>query len=349
MDKTPLAYILISASLFGLSPPLAKILVDNINPIVLAGLLYLGAFLGLSMYTLGKNLIVSKEEKERALEKHDIPWLAGAIIAGGVLGPITLMMGLKMISGFVTSLLLNLEGLTTGLIAVLIFKEDPGKRIWLALIAMSIAGVLLSWNSQQGTFNIIGPLLIVFAMICWGIDNNLTRNISQKNPVHIAAIKGIVAGSTSIGIALLLGNSINISNSILFALILGAFSYGVSLVMFIKALEGLGSFRTGLFFSVAPFIGAVASLILFDERIELIMIPAVILMVLGVYFVVTEKHAHEHDHVDLRHSHYHTHEDPHHDHNHDEEISEGHIHEHSHEDLSHTHLHWPDSHHRHDH
>ena len=349
MDKTPLIYILISASLFGLSPPLAKILVENINPIVLAGLLYLGAFLGLSMYTVVNNLIGSKEEKERALEKQDIPWLAGAIIAGGVLGPITLMMGLKMISGFVTSLLLNLEGLTTGLIAVLIFKEDPGKRIWLALIAMSIAGILLSWNPQQGTFNIIGPLLIVFAMICWGIDNNLTRNISQKNPVHIAAIKGIVAGSTSIGIALLLGNSINISNSILFALILGAFSYGVSLVMFIKALEGLGSFRTGLFFSLAPFIGAVASLILFDERIELIMIPAVILMVLGVYFVVTEKHAHTHDHVDLRHSHYHTHDDPHHDHIHEEEIPGGHIHEHSHEDLSHTHLHWPDSHHRHDH
>lgn len=258
MDKTPLLYIMISAALFGLSAPLAKILVNDIEPIVLAGLLYLGAFLGLSLLTLGKRLLGNKEEKERSLEKRDIPWLAGAIITGGVLGPITLMMGLKLISGFVTSLLLNLEGLATGLIAVLFFKEDPGKRIWLALGAMTIAGILLSWNPQQGTFNVIGPLLIVFAMICWGIDNNLTRNISQKNPIHIVAIKGIVAGSASISIAFILGNSIDMSISILFALIVGAFSYGISLVLFIKALEGLGSFRTGMFFSVAPFIGALA-------------------------------------------------------------------------------------------
>lgn len=349
MDKTPLLYIIVSASLFGLSAPLAKILVNDIEPIVLAGLLYLGAFIGLSLLTLGRNLIGKKEEKTRSLEKGDIPWLAGAIITGGVLGPITLMMGLKLISGFVTSLLLNLEGLATGLIAVLFFKEEPGKRIWFALGAMTVAGILLSWNPQQGTFNIVGPLLIVFAMVCWGIDNNLTRNISQKNPVHIAAIKGVVAGSASISIALVLGNSINLSLSILFALVVGAFSYGVSLVLFIKALEGLGSFRTGMFFSVAPFIGALASLLLFDERIELIMLPAVILMVAGVYFVVTEKHMHEHGHDGLRHSHHHTHDDTHHDHHHEKEVSGGHIHEHSHEDLSHTHLHWPDSHHRHEH
>ncbi|MGM0510385.1 MAG: EamA family transporter, partial [Thermoplasmatota archaeon] len=141
MDKTPLLYIIISASLFGLSAPLAKILVSDIEPIVLAGLLYLGAFLGLSLLTVVKNLLGKKEEKALALERGDIPWLAGAIVTGGVLGPITLMMGLKLISGFVTSLLLNLEGLATGLIAVLFFKEEPGKRIWLALGAMTVAGV----------------------------------------------------------------------------------------------------------------------------------------------------------------------------------------------------------------
>ncbi len=349
MDKTPLLYILISASLFGLSAPLAKILVEDIEPIVLAGLLYLGAFLGLSLLTLARNITGWSEEKTRSLERSDIPWLAGAIVTGGVLGPITLMMGLKLISGFVTSLLLNLEGLATGLIAVLFFKEDPGKRIWLALVAMTIAGILLNWNPQQGSFNVIGPLLIVFAMICWGIDNNLTRNISQKNPIHIAAIKGIVAGSASISIAIVLGNNIDMSISIIFALIVGAFSYGVSLVLFIKALEGLGSFRTGMFFSIGPFIGAVASLLLFNDQIELVMIPAVILMVAGVYFVITEKHSHEHDHAELHHSHYHTHNDSHHNHEHDEDIKGGHIHDHSHEDLYHSHLHWPDSHHRHDH
>ncbi|MGM0405128.1 MAG: EamA family transporter [Thermoplasmatota archaeon] len=348
MDNKPILLVLVSAALFGVSTPLAKVLLDNIDPIVLAGYLYLGAFVGLAVFTMLRHL-TRDEVKESPLEKKDIPWLSGAILAGGVLGPISLMFGLRYVSGFATSLLLNLEGVATALIAFMIFKENAGKKVWIALVFMTIAGILLSYNPQESSFIIIGPLLIVFAMICWGIDNNLTRHISEKNPVHISAIKGIVAGSISLSIAFILGKNIILDLFTLYALTVGAFSYGISLVLFIKALKGMGSFRTGMFYSFGPFIGAIVSLILLREWIGWVMIPATVLMVIGVYMVITDKHLHTHEHSKLTHTHAHTHEDMHHLHEHDEEVSGTHIHPHDHENESHEHLHWPDSHHRHDH
>lgn len=348
MDNKPILLVLVSAALFGVSTPLAKVLLDNIDPIVLAGYLYLGAFVGLAIFTILRHL-TRQEVKESPLEKKDIPWLSGAILAGGVLGPISLMFGLRYVSGFATSLLLNLEGVATALIAFMIFKENAGKKVWIALVFMTIAGILLSYNPQESSFIIIGPLLIVFAMICWGIDNNLTRHISEKNPVHISAIKGIVAGSISLSIAFILGKNIVLDLFTLYALTVGAFSYGISLVLFIKALKGMGSFRTGMFYSFGPFIGAIVSLILLREWIGWVMIPATVLMVIGVYMVITDKHLHTHEHSKLTHTHAHTHEDMHHLHEHDEEVSGTHIHPHDHENESHEHLHWPDSHHRHDH
>ncbi|MFO7791852.1 MAG: EamA family transporter [Candidatus Saliniplasma sp.] len=348
MDNKPILLVLVSAALFGVSTPLAKVLLDNIDPIVLAGYLYLGAFVGLAIFTMLRHL-TRQEVKESPLEKKDIPWLSGAILAGGVLGPISLMFGLRYVSGFATSLLLNLEGVATALIAFMIFKENAGKKVWIALVFMTIAGILLSYNPQESSFIIIGPLLIVFAMICWGIDNNLTRHISEKNPVHISAIKGIVAGSISLSIAFILGKNIVLDLFTLYALTVGAFSYGISLVLFIKALKGMGSFRTGMFYSFGPFIGAIVSLILLREWIGWVMIPATVLMVIGVYMVITDKHLHTHEHSKLTHTHAHTHEDMHHLHEHDEEVSGTHIHPHDHENESHEHLHWPDSHHRHDH
>jgi drug/metabolite transporter (DMT)-like permease len=275
LDRSPLIFIIISATLFGISTPLAKLLVGDISPLVLAGLLYLGAFIGLSLYTLArKKRVVDQEKRVAPLEKKDLPWLIGAILTGGILSPISLMTGLTLVSGFSASLLLNLEGLATVLIAVFVFRENTGKRLWVALACMTIAGVLLTWDPTQDKFTITGPLLIIFAMVYWGIDNNLTRNISDKDPIQITQIKGGVAGITSLSLALILGMKIPLDNTIVFALLLGSFSYGVSLVFFIKALKGLGSSRTGTFFSFAPFIGAVASLIILREWIGWIMLPA---------------------------------------------------------------------------
>ena len=350
MDKNPLIFIIISASLFGISPPLAKLLVKDIPPVALAGLLYLGAFAGLSFYSIGKRIIMTDPDKKAApLERKDLPWLAGAVLVGGIIGPISMMTGLALVSGFSASLLLNLEGLATAMIAIFFFKENAGKRLWPALVCMTIAGILLTWDPSQGKFNIVGPLLIIFAVVCWGMDNNLTRNISHKDPIQIAKIKGFVAGTTSLSLALILGMKISLDLTVAFALLLGSFSYGISLVFFIKALEGLGSSRTGAFFSLAPFIGAITSLIILKEWIGWVMFPAAGFMIIGIWLISSEKHSHYHIHKQITHTHSHVHNDMHHLHKHSGAFHEPHTHEHTHVEIAHTHVHWPDTHHRHEH
>lgn len=350
MSKNPLLFIIISASLFGISPPLAKLLLKASPPVVLAGLLYLGAFVGLTLYSATRwNKRRGFGKEVAPLEKKDFFWLAGAVLTGGIMGPISLMMGLTFVSGFSASLLLNLEGVTTAMIAVFLFKENAGKRLWLALACMTIAGVFLTWDPTQDRFNTIGPLLIIFAMVCWGIDNNLTRNISDKDPIQIARIKGLIGGTTSISLALILGMNISLDLTIAFALFVGSLSYGISLVFFIKALEDLGSLRTGAFFSFGPFIGAIASLIILREWIGWVMFPAIGLMLVGVWLIVTERHSHLHLHSPIKHTHSHTHRDLHHLHEHSGKFHEPHTHEHMHFEQAHIHVHWPDTHHRHEH
>lgn len=349
LNKQPLLYIFLSAALFGVSTPFAKLLVKNIPPVALAGLLYLGAFLGLALYSVVTRIVSSEKISGADLKKEDLPWLCGAVLSGGVLAPIALMFGLSRISGFTASLLLNLEGIFTAIIAVFFFKEKAGKRLWLALLCMTAAGIFLTWDSGRGRFNFLGPLLVTISMICWGIDNNLTRNISERNPIQIACIKGLVAGVISICLAYALGMGIRWDLSFLYALLLGSFSYGLSLVLFIKALEGLGSFRTGVFFSLAPFVGAIISLILLREWIGWVMFPSVVLTITGVWLISTEKHYHAHLHQETIHTHLHNHHDLHHTHKHEGIVHEPHIHEHRHAEVYHTHSHWPDTHHRHEH
>jgi len=349
MDRKPIIFVITSAFLFGISPPFAKLFVRDIPPVVLAGLLYLGAFAGLTVYSIVRKKSVVDPDRMAALARKDIPWLAGAVVAGGIIGPISLMIGLTLISGFSTSLLLNLEGVVTAVIAVFLFKENAGKKLWLALICMTAAGVFLTWNTDQNKFSIAGPLLIVLAMICWGIDNNLTRNISDKDPIQITKIKGLIGGLISLLLALILGMKIALNLTAIYALLLGGFSYGISLVFFIKALQGLGSARTGAFFSFAPFVGALISLIILREWIGWVMFPAAGLMLIGVWLIGSEKHAHSHLHKTLTHTHSHRHDDMHHQHGHSGSFHEPHTHEHMHDELEHTHVHWPDTHHRHEH
>ena len=351
LDKRPLIFIVISAALFGISPPLAKLLVKDIPPVALAGLLYLGAFIGLSLYSIGRAINATDSiQKAAPLERKDLPWLVGALLTGGVIGPISLMKGLTLVSGFSASLLLNLEGVATSIIAVLFFKENAGKRLWLAMGCMTSAAVFLTWEPGQGKFNIPGPLLILFAMLCWGIDNNLTSMISDKDPIQIAKIKGFVAGVISLSLALTLGTKRPLNLTMIgFALLLGSCSYGVSLVLFIKGLRGLGSFRAGGFFSIAPFVGAMASLVILREWIGWVMFPAAGLMMIGVWLIVSERHSHTHLHNTVTHMHSHNHDDTHHLHEHSVTSHEPHTHEHTHIELAHAHVHWPDTHHRHVH
>jgi len=349
MDRKPIIFVITSAFLFGISPPFAKLFVRDIPPVVLAGLLYLGAFAGLTVYSIVRKKSVVDPDRMAALARKDIPWLAGAVVAGGIIGPISLMIGLTLISGFSTSLLLNLEGVVTAVIAVFLFKENAGKKLWLALICMTVAGVFLTWDTNKSNFSVVGPLLIVLAMVCWGIDNNLTRNISDKDPIQITQIKGLIAGTISLLLALILGMRIPLNLTLVYVLLLGGFSYGLSLVFFIKALQGLGSARTGAFFSSAPFVGALISLIILREWIGWVMFPATGLMIIGVWLIGSEKHSHIHLHRTVTHSHSHRHDDMHHQHSHSGSFHEPHTHEHMHDELEHTHVHWPDTHHRHEH
>jgi len=354
MRLKPLFAVLASAFLFGLSTPLAKLLLGGISPIALAGLLYSGAFLGLASYCgLAGCLRRLRSDHARTgkapLEKRDLPWLAGAILTGGIVAPICLLIGLNRVTGLAGSLLLNFEAAATALFAVLLFKESAGRRVWAALALMTAGGVLLSWNSGAGRLELAGPLLVMAAMAGWGLDNNFTRQISAKDPVQIAMVKGFVSGAFSLALAFALGKGFALELPVAGGLAVGALGYGLSLVLFIKGLDGLGAFRTGALFSLAPFAGAAASVVILGDRIEAGLAAAGLLMAAGVTLVVREKHVHRHHHERLTHSHAHVHSDLHHVHPHGGDVREPHVHEHAHEETDHVHGHWPDGDHRHGH
>jgi drug/metabolite transporter (DMT)-like permease len=350
LNLRPLLSVLLSAALFGLSTPFSKRLLRDVDALVLAGLLYLGAFLGLTLVAAAHRLVrPASQAASSRLSRRDVPWLAAAVLCGGIIGPNALLLGLRRMSGFSASLLLNLEGLMTALIAVWIFGEHAGRRLWLALLAMTGAGIFLTWDPSTGSFALSGALLILLAMAAWGADNNFTRNIADKDAGRIARIKGLAAGSFSLALALALGRPLPGWGPAAAGLLLGAFGYGLSLVLYIRGLAGMGAFRAGAFFSVGPFIGAAASMLILSESPRWTMAPGVLLMAAGVLAILLERHAHGHRHERLVHSHPHGHSDGHHAHAHQRPSSGPHSHEHVHEEMDHSHAHWPDIHHRHGH
>ncbi len=340
---------LIAAALFGLSTPLAKLLLGTMPPQLLAGLLYAGSGIGLSLW-LALRRLRARPQAEAALVRADLPWLAGAVLFGGVLAPVLLMFGLARTPASAASLLLNLEGVLTAVLAWVVFRENVDRRVLLGMLAIVTGSVLLSWQRQTATAIPWGALAIAGACLCWAIDNNLTRPVAGGDPVQIAAIKGGVAGAINVTLALMMGNQFPATLPMLAAGLLGFISYGLSLVLFVLALRGLGTARTGAYFSTAPFVGAALSLLLFAEYPTLVFWLAGTLMALGVWLHISERHAHLHAHEALAHNHRHRH-DEHHQHTHDFpwDGSEPHSHPHVHEPLVHSHPHFPDIHHRHKH
>ena len=340
---------LASAILFGASTPLAKLLLgDGLDAGLLAGLLYLGSGLGLSTVLLGRKLM-GATVTEAPLRRADLPWLGLVVLFGGLLGPLLLMIGLTTTPASSASLLLNVEGLATMAVAWIVFRENVDRRLLIGAFAILAGAVVLSWRGGPAGFG-WGAVAIVGACLAWAVDNNLTRKLSSADPVQITAIKGVVAGSVNLALALARGAALPHASAIGAAAVLGLFGYGVSLALFVLALRQLGAARTGAYFSTAPFIGASLAILLFREPITLQLLAAAALMGVGVWLHLSERHDHEHLHEALEHEHRHVH-DAHHRHEHavDDPAGEPHSHPHRHEPLRHAHPHYPDLHHRHGH
>lgn len=254
-----------SAVLFGLSAPVSKLLIGGIDPWLLAGMLYLGAGLGLAAVHFTRRS-VGIGEAEALLRLPDVPWLLAVIAFGGVFGPLFLMLGLSTTSGSSASLLLNVEGPATMAIAWVVFRENVDGRLLLGAGAILLGAVVLSWNGSAGSLN-TGGLWVAAACLSWGIDNNLTRKLSSADPVQIAMIKGLAAGATNTALAPSMGAALPSASLIVTAAVVGILGIGVSLVLFMLGLRHLGTARTGAYFSVAPFVGAVASLFIFGELV----------------------------------------------------------------------------------
>lgn len=334
---------LAAAVLFGASTPLAKQLLSDVSPWALAGLLYSGAGLGLFIVRR------IRQSPPVRLGRSELLPLAGAVFAGGMLAPLLLLVGLQHLPASGTSLLLNSEGVFTALLAWFVFKENVDRRIALGMAAIVAGAVVLTLSSRPGLGSVWPSLAVLAACACWGLDNNLTRKVALNDATWLAMVKGGIAGPVNLGIALVIGSSFPGPGGIAAAAVLGFLSYGVSLGLFIVSMRHVGTARAGAYFSVAPFFGGVLALVM-GEPVTVSLVIAGVLMAIGVWLHLSERHEHPHTHELLEHEHPHVH-DQHHRHEHNPPVAAGvrHSHPHVHEPLRHTHRHFPDSHHRHSH
>jgi len=345
-----IAFALLAAVLFGLSTPLAKSASPHVDPVLLAGLLYLGSGIGLAGYSLLRFTRRQSASREAALKRTDAPWLAGAIFTGGVVGPVLLMWGLAQTPASSASLLLNLEGVFTALLAWFVFRENFDARIASGMALIAAGGVCLSWMGRPVVGVPWGSVAIVGACFAWAVDNNLTRKVSAGDPVQIALLKGLIAGGVNTVLGLSLGAKLPGASVLLSVGAIGFFGYGLSLTLFVLALRHIGTARTGAYFSIAPFLGAAVAVVFPGDSLSVGFCLAGLLMAAGVWLHLTERHEHEHRHEALEHDHLHAH-DEHHPHSHtsSDPVGEPHSHPHRHAELTHAHSHYPDIHHRHDH
>ncbi len=344
-----IVYALAAAVLFGIGTPLAKLLVGAAPPLLLAGLLYAGSGLGL-LLVLGIRRIIASHGTSISLPQHgEWLWLGATILFGGVAGPVALLYGLVSTAASTASLLLNLEAVFTALLAWLLFRENYERRVALGMLSIVAGGLVLAWTPGQSSRASAGAGLVAVACLFWALDNNLTRKVAASDALLIASLKGLVAGLVNTGLALALGATLPSAGIVAGAAAVGLVGYGVSLVLFVLALRHLGSARTGAYFSVAPFFGAIVALALRNEPLSSQLILGGVLMAVGVWLHLTERHGHLHTHEPQEHSHPHTHDD-HHQHAHDSwDGREPHTHVHVHAPLVHSHAHYPDLHHRHPH
>lgn len=334
-----------AAAAFGASAPIAKRLVGDVRPQLLAGLLYAGAFLALM-------LVRRRPTSEARLRRRDWPTLAGVTVTGGVVAPVLMLVGLQRVTGVAGSLLLNLEAVLTVTLAVTVFGEHLGRRSWAgAATIVAGGGVLTIANGGGGrVVDPVGVLLLMSACICWAVDNNLTQRISDRDPFAIVRVKAAVSAAVNVVLAFALGAPLPSLGVIVGAMALGSVAYGLSIVLDAYALRAVGAARESALFATGPFFGAVLAVPLLSERLGWHEGIAALLMAGGVALMVFEHHVHSHTHQPVEHDHRHRHDDGHHDHPHSDSESGGwHSHVHAHELLTHAHAHVSDSGHRHQH
>jgi drug/metabolite transporter (DMT)-like permease len=351
MNRAAVLAALASAALFGVSTPAAKALLGVVHPVILAGLFYCGAGIGIALLrALAALGLDAPAARQQPLARQDYGWLAGAIALGGIVGPVLLMLALARTPAATASLLLTIEGAATALLAWFVFHENFDRRIALGMASLVAGAATVSWSGTPTIESVAGPLAIIGACVAWGIDNNLTRKVSLADPLQIAQWKGLIAGPANLLLGWWAGGSLPGPLAMLVGGLVGFVCYGVSLALFVVALRHLGTARTGAYFATAPFIGAATAVIALQQPLTAQLVAAGMLMAVGVWLHLTERHAHAHTHRRMVHAHAHGH-DQHHRHTHGPQDPPGepHTHAHEHETLTHAHPHVPDMHHDHRH
>jgi drug/metabolite transporter (DMT)-like permease len=335
---------LLSAILFGASTPASKALLGSLEPFQLAGLLYLGAALGMAP-------VVAFERRRHAplrIDRANATRLAGAVLFGGIVGPVLLLAALRATLAGSVSLLLNLEMVATAVLGVVLFREHLGRGGWAGVLGVVAAGALVAWDGSWP--GVLGAALVAAACVCWGLDNHLTALIDGITPARSTFAKGLAAGATNLVIGIVADPLTAPAATVAAALVLGALSYGVSIALYVAAAQQLGATRAQAVFASAPFVGAALAFAVLDEPLGLVHVAAALMLLPSVAALLASQHAHEHVHQSVEHIHSHRHDDGHHLHEHPgEPRSLRHSHAHRHERLEHAHPHWPDIHHRHEH
>ncbi len=345
MRRAPSGYAIgfAAALLFGASAPVSKVLLDDISPQLLAGLLYLGAFLAIAPF-------VRSRRGEARLRRSDVPTLSGIVVAGGIGAPVLLMLGLDRLPGVAGSLLLNVEGPLTLMVGIVILHEYLGRRAAFGSAVIFAGSAVIGFQGGAADLDLVGTVLVLGACLGWAIDNNLTQRLSVRDPFQIVAVKTGVAATVNVSLALLRGEDLPAVGPLVGALALGALAYGVSILLDAYALRALGAAREAAVFSTAPFAGALLAVPLLAESWNAADGAAALAMALGVVLLVRDRHAHAHAHALLEHDHRHVHDEHHrHEHGPGVDATEPHSHSHVHQPLVHSHAHVSDIHHRHRH
>ncbi len=346
-DTKAIFMAILAAALFGISSPASKLLLTEVPPTLMASLLYLGAGFGMLVIKLIQRLS-RREQIEARITRNEMPYVVGMVILD-IAAPICLMIGLTMTTSANASLLNNFEIVATSIIALFIFKESIGKRLWIAITLITISSIILTVEDFSSFSFSIGSIFVLLACFCWGFENNCTRMLSLKDPLQIVVVKGFGSGLGALIIAFSLKQYTQNILYLFMSLLLGFVAYGLSIYFYIIAQRSLGAARTSAYYAVAPFIGVILSIIIFDQQITISFTVALVIMVLGAYFAAVENHKHIHIHEELTHEHRHDHNDSHHSHSHDYVIDGEHSHIHTHEKTKHVHKHTPDMHHSHSH